>query len=603
MASFVVSDQEVNTLPAYQYNPLEGSRYIRLVELFPGKEEEVIHCALRHVSLDSEPNFEALSYVWGDPEDVQYIICDGCKLNITANLGQALRAFRPEADESVRVLWIDAIAINQQDLEERSAQVQLMDTIYGLATSVPIWLGPADDETKEAYDMIAQISTAFKRICVTPEYIEATRRGDKFSIKDFNIPDANEGGWPSLTKLLQRPWFDRVWVLQEAILAQKALIKCGNFTEDLRSLEMVLISLYRTSEWHHSFLTWNSRYYMFEANIKSTMQLRKIRAEKQYEDLREEKFELYSLVQEARHREATNPRDKIYSMLGLASDLHTYPLRPDYTLPVSRVYTDFTRRRIQQSGNLACFLDLASFGHRREELTIPSWVADWRAAPVSREIFLKRKKPFCASLSSTANIGSSSTKHQDDAMLLSLRGLHLTTVVERSNGSYPEIFEKHIVGDFYSKTGERLDSLTLFSHLGTKDLYPNYFEVVEEFENVSSQEMSSQEQETAMLALLQNPYIHPPHSELDAGHGKFNFFSINYMSDVFVSNDGYVGTSDGWTKAGDEIWLLEGADRPYTLRRNEHGMHIIVEEVFVHGVMYGEAWPSAEGRLQEVVLA
>jgi hypothetical protein len=61
MASFVVSDQEVNTLPAYQYNPLEGSRYIRLVELFPGKEEEVIHCALRHVSLDSEPNFEALS--------------------------------------------------------------------------------------------------------------------------------------------------------------------------------------------------------------------------------------------------------------------------------------------------------------------------------------------------------------------------------------------------------------------------------------------------------------------------------------------------------------------------------------------------------------
>jgi hypothetical protein len=55
-------------------------------------------------------------------------------------------------------------------------------------------------------------------------------------------------------------------------------------------------------------------------------------------------------------------------------------------------------------------------------------------------------------------------------MLLTLRGLRLTTVVERSNGSYPEIFEKHIAGDVYVKTDERLDSLTLFSHLGTKDL-------------------------------------------------------------------------------------------------------------------------------------
>jgi hypothetical protein len=56
--------------------------------------------------------------------------------------------------------------------------------------------------------------------------------------------------------------------------------------------------------------------------------------------------------------------------------------------------------------------------------------------------------------------------------------------------------------------------------------------------------MSSQEQETAMLALMKDPYIHPPHCELDAGHGTFSFFSINYMSDVFVSNDGYVGISD-----------------------------------------------------------
>jgi hypothetical protein len=196
---------------------------------------------------------------------------------------------------------------------------------------VPIWLGPADDGTKEAYDMIIQISTAFKRICVTPEYIEATQRVDEFSIKDFNIPDANEGGWPGLAKLLQRPLFDRVWVLQEAILTQKALIKCGNFIEDLRCLEMVLISLYRTFEWHYGFLTGDSRYYMFEANIKSTMQLRKIRAETQCEDLRAEKFELYRLVQEARHCEATNQETK--SILCLDSPLISTRTQLDLTTP------------------------------------------------------------------------------------------------------------------------------------------------------------------------------------------------------------------------------------------------------------------------------
>lgn len=153
-------------------------------------------------------------------------------------------------------------------------------------------------------------------------------------------------------------------MLQEAILASKAILICGDFTIGLKYLEMVLLGLHRTAEWHREFLTWDPTFHRFEACIKSTMQLRKIRTEQEYADLRTGNFQLYSLVRNARLRNATDPRDKIYSMLGLASDIDTHPFIPDYSLPVGRAYADFTRRYIQQNGNLSCLLDITSFEYR-----------------------------------------------------------------------------------------------------------------------------------------------------------------------------------------------------------------------------------------------
>lgn len=108
----IESDRDVNQLPTYQYNYLQGPQYVRLVELFTRKENEVINWALRQVSLGSKPSFEALSYVLGDTNDLESIICDDFLLAFTKELGQTLRSFRSGLDGPI------ANAINQQEIDE-----------------------------------------------------------------------------------------------------------------------------------------------------------------------------------------------------------------------------------------------------------------------------------------------------------------------------------------------------------------------------------------------------------------------------------------------------------------------------------------------------
>lgn len=112
---------------------LQG-RNIRVIELFPGEPEDQLICRLVEVSLDDPPSYEALSYVWGDANVRQAILCNGSIAQITVSLAQALHWLRlPNAP---RILWADAICMNQDDMIERNHQVQLMGQVYSTAAKV-----------------------------------------------------------------------------------------------------------------------------------------------------------------------------------------------------------------------------------------------------------------------------------------------------------------------------------------------------------------------------------------------------------------------------------------------------------------------------------
>ena len=112
----------------YEYQDVSENNEIRLLALLPGRFNDPIRCTLSHVSLDDEPVYEALSYTWGAATRSHTLICDGKLLPVTSNLFEGLRRLR--RIRAVRVVWADAVCINQADVGERNQQVLLMSKIY-----------------------------------------------------------------------------------------------------------------------------------------------------------------------------------------------------------------------------------------------------------------------------------------------------------------------------------------------------------------------------------------------------------------------------------------------------------------------------------------
>jgi hypothetical protein len=200
------------------YQPLPaGQAYIRLVSLLPHSQpSSPIKCRLFQYSLergDGSHLYEALSYVWGDPNETISIIVNDQRLNITTNLHAALIQFRDPT--FARLFWIDAICINQTDLEERSSQVQYMAQIYASASRVNVWLGPSVRGSTNAFRFIESHAGVPNK---TDQPWECWRCGSWTSSDESLCSDCNSErqqhywDFESVKLLSQRPWFERIWV-------------------------------------------------------------------------------------------------------------------------------------------------------------------------------------------------------------------------------------------------------------------------------------------------------------------------------------------------------------------------------------------------------
>ncbi|KAF1836320.1 heterokaryon incompatibility, partial [Decorospora gaudefroyi] len=159
---------------------------VRLLSLLPGRYDDDIQCRLVHSKLLENTNFEALSYTWGDSNlKLRSVILNGIRFPVTPNLWDALATFRSETVD--RVLWIDALCINQSDNDEKSVQIQLMREIYRSTSQVLIWLGEASSDSALAMDFIKEIPR-------------------------IDLENGREVEWLALERLFRRPWWTRSWV-------------------------------------------------------------------------------------------------------------------------------------------------------------------------------------------------------------------------------------------------------------------------------------------------------------------------------------------------------------------------------------------------------
>ncbi len=214
----------LSQLSDYEYEPLSHADSIRVLELAPasaGKDQ--LSCRLRPVQMgQAEDTYEAISYVWGTPADgYEPIVCDGKRLRVTANLADGLYALRDA--ERPRVLWADAICINQKDDEEKSAQVRQMDKIFRSARQVLIWLGK---------DLVFCARDCFHLIQKTTGFLAALleKHSEVNAMPLITASDisADWSQWEEVAILTKMHWFDRLWVIQEVSVAKKAVLIRGD---------------------------------------------------------------------------------------------------------------------------------------------------------------------------------------------------------------------------------------------------------------------------------------------------------------------------------------------------------------------------------------
>jgi hypothetical protein len=185
----------------YRYSSLPDSS-VRLLKLIPHWDEQApIQCSLFNcpvlVSGGTSHPFEALSYVWGSPDRTHFVYIDNCYLPITASLHAALSRLRDSFID--RILWADAICINQHDLGERAQQIQCMATIYAKASRVLVWLGEEASDSSLALETIHR--AADKRYRLGEEDDAEHEEGDAVGCRNA-----------CLLALTERPWFRRIWV-------------------------------------------------------------------------------------------------------------------------------------------------------------------------------------------------------------------------------------------------------------------------------------------------------------------------------------------------------------------------------------------------------
>ncbi|KAF2502557.1 hypothetical protein BU16DRAFT_12371 [Lophium mytilinum] len=200
------------------YRKQLASRELRLIKIHPGAEPSVVKCSSFSVHDGDLPDYEALSYVWGSQNEPKTILLDEVTWHVTSNLHSALSRLR--LSESFRVVWADAVAINQTHIEERNEQVKMMSDVYANATSTLIWLGEATDDL---------ISLTFELLKSYSELTETDRLVWRTGFTTQNT-SVKRGILSMMNRIFKLEYWKRIWVVQEILFSDKALLMYGQHT-------------------------------------------------------------------------------------------------------------------------------------------------------------------------------------------------------------------------------------------------------------------------------------------------------------------------------------------------------------------------------------
>lgn len=556
-------------LTAFNYSPLENSRTIRLLELF--QETDGFHspiiCKIHHVSLDDETvQYRALSYCWGEPIKTQTICINGKTIFVTINLQNALRRLRtnyfcccdlvcecsespwyPETIDkhftSPRLLWIDALCINQEDIEERGQQVSLMKEIYQRAGEVTVWLGEEGDDTVPALRLLCGLGEI------------APLQEAKTLIAHVVQNEIFRNYWSALGDFLGRPWWNRVWILQEILLAKRARIICGRWLVNWLDIFSAVLTFMDCQDYMDEIAEANIsdqpkelQSFRWKAGVLTHFRLPDPADPAVFKDF----------LNISKNRDSSDPRDKIYGFLGIMEHLSGRCfLKVDYTISVCELYMQVCLVLWQETKSLD-FLSMVERNriqnpNRGIIPALPSWTPDWTVRtnqyPILRDgshpplWSSTNPKPRALSekFSFTGNSTAECTFHLD-SMELEVRGFIVDTI-------------KDIKGRWIDLTPNfSLEGVTRYGHrICWLPSSP------EEVSRSSCFWATRLNHVYALGNALESPI---------ADDGENTTPRVDQL--VFTSEaHGYLGATDAAIRIGDVICALFGGNVPYVLRSRE----------------------------------
>ncbi|KAL7621637.1 hypothetical protein AAE478_008964 [Parahypoxylon ruwenzoriense] len=343
-------DKILNREHGFKYPPIDPAVQIRLLRIYP-----LVPCRRRQYSLGvfslselSSTRYRALSYTWGRAtaaEDVRMVSIDGQSFFVRRNLSNFLNTVAGKGESGL--FFIDAICINQLDGAERRSQVREMARVYRNASAVVAWLGiPGSEQLRDDVRALSQT------------------RGTR------NCADWTAQQWNGFRYLSYRPYWSRVWIVQEVLLAPRMAVWCGYFVfplslfagvssvtslspevrfgEDGRP-RTVVDAISRSCSPAEKIITHRTRQVLrpvrdplAQGVIVGTLEEMTAGLTRRYAVAETYQSQVPDLIYEVVRKfgmlGCSDPRDKLYGFLGILKESSRAKVNPDYTKNVSDAY-------------------------------------------------------------------------------------------------------------------------------------------------------------------------------------------------------------------------------------------------------------------------
>jgi hypothetical protein len=639
------SDEKDPSNNLYRYQGLSGSSCIRVVEAALRDEDGEISCRLREINIDPSPGlpvpYHCLSYTWGGPfkdpsesniwKETFRIHVSGPgdasgHLFVTKNLHDFLQELARRNPPDVHLVWIDAICINQEDMAERAAQVSIMRDVYRNCEAVIVWFGIEDPDATAAFSVMARIELGLDAYMARIKGPRSTR-GDLSSLHAIlGTASLPPDVFISCGRFLRRSWLYRIWTLQESILPRAGSLWCGSLQTPMQCLGRLIDGMsHNLRSQSHPVL---GNVHGSGIATKFTIDLADTLEYLVHNRDRMLLGQPLGFIDTHRGADCSDPRDKVYGFLGLLKD--TRGTIVDYSKPVVDVYRDF-------ASSLGPWTCIATLGDPSFRVTkgLPSWVPDYHVSLMPRSWRNRGGSGagYCAGDAGGRKIEKLNT---DNRLILALSGFE-EDVVEAVGASYNEtlysggilrslelLLERLVPGsgedqvevfwrvlianlpgnsnrqpksDEFGPSFRALACFLITSHISKDENQTDRAEaLMEKLKQATNSPHLPDWAEIQQLAAVMGSDEGSPEVDAVVNDMKTYLESLTWMSLLrrfFVTRKNRLCLGSHTVREGDRVFILSGFNYPVLLRPANDGRYTVIGDIYVRGIMFGEA---LEGR-------